>query len=138
MTARSPIARVLRVVLVLAVVLTAFAGPLLRAAAAGLQYGNLVCCCGEHASDTACGCPDCPAGKPHAHDASNDNRDDAPPTVKQCGPNATVVPLASETPALVSPVPSEVLQPLPRPATSLRQTITSQLTPAPDAPPPRR
>ena len=138
MTARSPIARTLRVLVVLVVALVALAAPTLRAAAAGLQYGSLVCCCGEHASDTACGCPDCPVGKQHAaNQTSPHSADDTPPTIKQCGPNATMVPLASETPAIVGNVVIVVSQLLPQPATITLQTVTSLLAPAPDAPPPR-
>lgn len=138
MTARSPIARALRVMMVIAVALFALAAPMLRAAHAGLQYGTLVCCCGEHASDTACGCPDCPVGKQHAaNHQSQPSGDDTPATIKQCGPNATVVPLASETPAIVGTITMVEVLPLPQPITITLQDITSQLAPAPDAPPPR-
>jgi hypothetical protein len=33
-----------------------------RVAVAGIAWGDIDCCCGEHAGDEACGCPDCPAG----------------------------------------------------------------------------
>ena len=40
-----------------------------------IQVGTVECCCGEHAADETCGCPDCPAARDRDHDGQDQDRD---------------------------------------------------------------
>jgi hypothetical protein len=84
------------------------AAPVVRVAFAGLVWDAIQCCCGVHAGDHDCGCPDCPAGKPDP--AQGGDRGDTTPTVRPCGANAewvspaTIPPFVAPTaPALIVP-----------------------------------
>jgi hypothetical protein len=107
-----------------------------RVAVAGIAWGTMECCCGEHAGDEACGCPDCPAGE-HADDDHAPPADGAP-RMNSCGPDAQLITPASiehvvvpRAPALVAPTAERGPEPRatePDSAPDLR----------PETPPPRR
>jgi hypothetical protein len=65
------------------VIATLVATPLVRIAAAGIAWGVIECCCGEHAGNHRCGCPDCPAG-----DHDDGDHDSEMPGLGPCGANA--------------------------------------------------
>lgn len=146
MPSRSSIGRVARALLGVMIVLTMLAGSLLRVAAAGLHYGMMSCCCGEHSSGESCGCPDCPvAHQDDASDATDDAANDdankagsSTPTISKCGPNASIAALASEAPVRVTaPILTTIEQTISRPEVPLATPLLSRLPVSPDAPPPR-
>jgi hypothetical protein len=106
-----------------------------RVAVAGIAWGDIDCCCGEHAGDEACGCPDCPAGD-HA-DGDHAPPADGAPRMNSCGPDAQLVTPASLDHGVVPRAPV-LLAPSAAPAP---RTATKQPDPAPDVrpetPPPR-
>jgi hypothetical protein len=99
-----PRSRLIAIATALVLVTSVFA----RVAVAGIAWGDIECCCGEHAGDESCGCPDCP-GADHAESDHVPPADGAP-RMKSCGPDAQLVVPASidhvvvpRAPALVAP-----------------------------------
>lgn len=142
MQSRSSIGRVANALLGVMIVLTMLAGSVLRVAAAGLHYGMMSCCCGEHSSGESCGCPDCPVA--HDDDTDATANDDASlpasstPTISKCGPNASITALASEAPVRVTtPILTIIEQTISQPDVPLAAPLLSRLPVSPDAPPPR-
>ncbi|MBP9088945.1 MAG: hypothetical protein KBG15_22680 [Kofleriaceae bacterium] len=143
---RGSISHVARALLSVMIVLVMLAGSVLRVAAAGLHYGMMSCCCGEHASDESCGCPDCPVAHQDDTDQANqpatetqaDEQKLPAPTMNKCGPNASITALASDAPVRIS-VPLLVLlqQTTTQPGVPLACPLLSRLPVSPDAPPPR-
>lgn len=75
----------------LAAVFLAITLPVAQMAVAA-QAGSVVCCCGEHAADDDCGCPDCPSA---VGDASDDHDHGAAvlagtDQVRRCGADSHV------------------------------------------------
>jgi len=108
--------------------------PLSGTAAAAFGWNPIDCCCGEHAGDEACGCPDCPAGHQDDDDDDGDDGDehdeDGAPGMRSCGvsghvslPGVFVRAVLPELPALIAP-PARVVHPddpaLPRPSPAPR------------------
>jgi hypothetical protein len=123
-----------RVVALIAAAIILMAGSV-RFAAAGLTYGTTSCCCGPHASDHRCGCPDCPTAD-QAH--GDDDHDGDRPVLGKCGVNGMVL-----APAAVSPT---ILAHAPTVATPVRPVAVVTTTPppplqtgprGPEPPPPR-
>jgi hypothetical protein len=73
---------------------TLVATPLMRIAVAGIEWGVIECCCGEHAGDHRCGCPDCPASTDDDDDAGDQHGSETP-ALGPCGASAEwVAPVA--------------------------------------------
>jgi hypothetical protein len=75
-------ARIVRSMVAMAMVIIALGAAITRVASAGVSVGDLRCCCGVHAGDEDCGCPDCPVAD------SDHNKHKAPsdaPSFKRCG-----------------------------------------------------
>ncbi|HPH64529.1 MAG TPA: hypothetical protein PLF40_02250 [Kofleriaceae bacterium] len=130
--------RVRWLLVTLATIIVLLTSQVTRIAAAGLHFGSMACCCGVHQSDEACGCPDCPAGHSQTHDDRDEDKP-APmaPSMKRCGPSATIVALGAESPwappITASPIPQKST-----PVHSMAPLALSSAAPhAPDAPPPR-
>lgn len=121
-------------VLAIAVALVLLTSVVARVAVAGIVWETFECCCGEHAGDKACGCPECPAGQ---HAESDEHDGDGAPSVKTCGPDGQLVLPTSLGkaifPAVPPPITREVRAAAPPPLPRLR----SELPPAPEPPPPR-
>ena len=83
------------------------AAPVVRVAFAGIAWGTITCCCGEHAGDHDCGCPDCPAGER----ASDGDSDDGAPHVRPCGASAEWVSPATFAPFVAPTVPVVIAPP---------------------------
>jgi hypothetical protein len=101
---------------------TLVATPLMRIAVAGIAWGVIECCCGEHAGDHHCGCPDCPTG-----DDEDDRHDGehGAPVLGQCGANAEWI-----SPVAVAPfVPPVRVAPV-RPAHGVATTFVTPPAPA--------
>src|SRR5687768_1262584 len=81
------------------------AAPVVRVAFAGLVWEAIHCCCGVHAGDHDCGCPDCPAG----NRGDGDHRGDTTPTVRPCGANADWVSPATIPPFVAPAVPALIV-----------------------------
>jgi hypothetical protein len=71
------------------------AAPVAGVAFAGVAWGTIDCCCGEHEADLPCGCPDCPGAD---HDDDSGPARDGLPHIERCGANAQWV-----SPATVPP-----------------------------------
>ena len=99
------------------------AAPVVRVAFAGMVWDAIHCCCGVHAGDHDCGCPDCPAGKRSQGDSDHDTG----PTLRPCGAHGEWVSPATIPPFVAPTVPALIV-----PA---RRALT---IPAPDLAPPAR
>jgi hypothetical protein len=100
---------------------------LAQLATGGIVIGEIECCCGTHAGDAPCGCPDCPvAHGGHGHDgarAAHHGDSDAPPVTsfRACGAEGHLVDAPAFPPFLplpaiaVADVPHR-LEPAPPPA----------------------
>lgn len=90
-----------RSLLIVAVAITTLvATPLMRIAVAGIAWGVIECCCGEHAGNHRCGCPDCPAGE---HDADHGDHDESDaPGLGPCGANAQWIAAVALAPFMAS------------------------------------
>jgi hypothetical protein len=104
---------------------TLVATPLMRIAVAGIAWGVIECCCGEHAGDHRCGCPDCPAAD---HDGDPDDApapEDGAPGLGPCGANAEWI-----SPVALAPfVPPARVAPV-RPAHRIATTFVRPAAPA--------
>jgi hypothetical protein len=85
--------------------------PLAETASAAFGWDPIDCCCGEHAGDEACGCPDCPAGHQDDHDDDGEGQDDGTtPGFRSCGvtshvslPGAFAEAILPVAPVLIAP-----------------------------------
>ena len=115
----------------------------MTALASGLIWADIVCCCGPHASNEACGCPDCPSAEHEEdHEAPDSvSRRAAPPSapqLKRCGPTGTLMLMQMPVVAVprysaiakAPPVVTIVVSPAP-------QCMQSRQADAPPVPPPR-
>jgi hypothetical protein len=75
---------------------TLVATPLMRIAVAGIAWGVIECCCGEHAGDHRCGCPDCPASTDDDDDDAGDQHGSETPAL---GPFVAAARVAPRRPA---------------------------------------
>ena len=94
----------------LACVAILVAAPVARVAFAGVEWGTVDCCCGEHAGDHRCPCPDCPAAD---HPSGDDAPPDGAPHVEPCGANAQWVSPAT-MPPFVAPTVAAIRAPVRR------------------------
>ena len=78
------------------------AAPAVRVAFAGLVWDAIRCCCGVHAGDHDCGCPDCPAGT----QGEPDRGGDPTPTMRPCGAHAEWVSPATLPPFVAPTMPA--------------------------------
>jgi hypothetical protein len=123
--------RVIAIAMMLVLVTSAFA----RVAAAGLAWGTFECCCGEHAGDEACGCPDCPAG--HQDEHGDESPVDGSPRMKACGPDGMVILPAAFARAIIPVAPAIIV---PEPLTLAVEPVAeprSAPSARPEPPPPR-
>jgi hypothetical protein len=106
-----------------------FALPVAQVARGATLPGEVHCCCGDHAADEDCGCPECPSAS-HAHDEDDgDDHDDedAPPSTsfRACGAEGQSYTVGAFPPFLVPAVPTVIA--------TLR---SPRVIPSPDATPP--
>jgi hypothetical protein len=102
---------------------TLVATPLMRIAVAGIAWGVIECCCGEHAGDHRCGCPDCPAAAGDG-DGDDDGDQHGAPVLGPCGANAERI-----SPVALAPfVPPVRFAPV-RPAHSVATTFATPAAP---------
>lgn len=96
---RSPLSRLVA----LAVALLLLWVPVAAAATAGFAWAAIACCCGDHAGDEACGCPDCPSAE---HAQRRDRAPDRESRVRSCAPEGTLTTPAQPAPCEPVSTPS--------------------------------
>lgn len=88
--------------------------PVADAAGAAFGWDPIQCCCGEHAGDEACGCPDCPAGHQNERDDDgDDDGDDRSPGLRACGATGHVAVPGGFAEAIL-PAPPVLIAPIAR------------------------